>query len=49
VFMLATTYVLSGPYLLARGERIEIIPALKPAAGETPQAHKSSAEQAKTH
>jgi CDP-diacylglycerol---serine O-phosphatidyltransferase len=49
VFMLATSYVLSGPYLLARGERIEIVPALKPAAGETSQGHKSPAEQAKTH
>jgi CDP-diacylglycerol---serine O-phosphatidyltransferase len=49
VFMLATTYVLSGPYLFARGERIEIIPALKPSAAETSHAHKSSADQAKTH
>jgi CDP-diacylglycerol--serine O-phosphatidyltransferase len=49
VFMLATSYVLSGPYLLARGERSEIIPALKPATGETSPAHKSSAEQGKAH
>lgn len=39
-FVLATAYVLSGPYLLARGERIALVaPVLKPVASEVPQEH----------
>lgn len=47
-FAVATTYVLSGPYLLARGERIAAVPAtLKPVGAETQPIHQSASERGK--
>ena len=47
-FAVATTYVLSGPYLLARGERIATVPAaLKPVGAETSPLHKPAPERGK--
>lgn len=49
-FVMATAYVLSGPYLMLRGERIALAePVLKPVAAETPLVPKAQPDRGTTH
>jgi len=49
-FLLATAYVLSGPYLMLRGERIALAaPVLKPVASEASPLQKPQPERGTTH
>lgn len=49
-FLMATAYVLSGPYLMLRGERIALAePVLKPVASEAAPVQKPQTERGSTH
>ena len=44
-FILASAYVLSGPYLMLRGERSAKVPVLAPVAAEPPHAEEPHSEK----